>query len=299
MHTPVLLKEVIDSLDFNDKDHIFLDATVGAGGHSAEICRRFPWIRIIAIDADKEALENAEKRIKQGGCQLEVCVENFRNIDKVLGGLKVEKIDKALFDIGMSSMQIDTSGRGFSFQKDEPLLMTMKKDLEDGDLTAYEIVNSWPKERIEQILKEYGEESFAPRIAEQIAKARKQKTIETTFDLVSIIKSATPKFYHHRRIHPATKTFQALRIATNDELGALRDGLEKTFERLGKNGRMAVIAFHSLEDRLVKNFFKDLVKIEKAELVFKKPLTANFEEIKSNPRSRSAKLRVIQKTNDI
>lgn len=293
-HVPVLLKEVISGLEFNDKDKIFLDATIGAGGHSLEICRRFPWLQIIGIEADEEARNIAEENLKKGGCQCQIKVENFRNLGQVLDELKIEKVDKILFDIGMSSMQIDQSGRGFSFQRDEPLLMTMKKDLE-GSLTAFEIVNSWPKEKIQEILRNYGEETFAERIADRIIKERKRKPIKTTFDLVQIIKDATPKFYHHRRIHPATKTFQGLRIAVNDELEALREGLREGFERLREGGRLGVISFHSLEDRIVKHFFKELVQEEKAKLPFKKPQIAEFEEIKLNPRSRSAKLRVIQK----
>lgn len=294
MHVPVLLKETIDCLGFTDKDKIFLDATVGAGGHSLEICKRFPWLQIIAIDADEEALSLAEENLKIGGCQFEVKIENFRNLAKTMDELGIQKVDKILFDIGMSSMHIDISGRGFSFQKDEPLLMTMKKELE-GSLTAYEIVNSWPKDEIEKILRDYGEESFARKIAEQIVKERKKGPIKTTFDLVKVIEDATPKFYRHKRIHPATKTFQAIRIAVNDELESLKEGIGQAFERLRVGGRLAVISFHSLEDRIVKKNFKELEKNGKGKLITKKPLTASFEEIKINSRSRSAKLRVIEK----
>lgn len=294
MHTPVLLKETIDCLGFTDKDKIFLDATVGAGGHSLEICKRFPWLQIIALDVDEEALSLAEENLKNGGCQFEVKIENFRNLAKTMDELGIQKVDKVLFDIGMSSMHIDISGRGFSFQKDEPLLMTMKKELE-GTLTAYEIVNSWPKDEIEKILRDYGEESFARKIAEQIVKERKNGPIKTTLDLVRVIESATPKFYRHKRIHPATKTFQAIRIAVNDELESLKDGIGQAFDRLRVGGRLAVISFHSLEDRIAKKNFKELEKNSKGKLITKKPLTASFEEIKINPRSRSAKLRVIEK----
>ncbi len=294
MHVPVLLKETIDCLGFTDKDKIFLDATVGAGGHSLEICKRFPWLQIIALDVDEEALSLAEENLKIGGCQFEVKIENFRNLAKTMDELGIQKVDKILFDIGMSSMHIDISGRGFSFQKDEPLLMTMKKELE-GSLTAYEIVNSWPKDEIEKILRDYGEESFARKIAEQIVKERKKGPIKTTFDLVKVIEDATPKFYRHKRIHPATKTFQAIRIAVNDELESLKEGIGQAFERLRVGGRLAVISFHSLEDRIVKKNFKELEKNGKGKLITKKPLTASFEEIKINSRSRSAKLRVIEK----
>lgn len=295
MHIPVLLKEVIEYLNFEEKDKIFLDATLGAGGHSCEICRRFPWVEVIGIDADEDAINIAENKLKEAGCQFRIEISNFRKLSEVIDKLNVKEVDKALFDLGMSSMQIDISGRGFSFQKDEPLLMTMSKKPEESSLSAYEIVNSWSKEEIQKILKEYGEESFAGRIAEGIVKERKNKKIGTTGDLVKIIEDATPSFYHRKRIHPATKTFQALRIAVNDELNALVDGLSQAFRRLRKGGRIAVISFHGLEDRIVKNFFKGLALEEEATLIFKKPIVPTKEEININPRSRSAKLRVIEK----
>jgi len=294
-HTPVLLKEVIDALKFDERDKVFLDATLGAAGHSFEICRRFPWVLIVGLDIDEDAAKLAESKLKEGGCQFRIEIINFRNLTKVLDELKIQKIDKALFDIGMSSMQIDASGRGFSFQKDEPLLMTMEKSPKEGSLSAYEIVNSWSRDDLLKILKEYGEESFAGRIAERIIKERKLKKIETTWDLVKIIKAATPRFYHYKRIHPATKTFQALRIAVNDELHSLIEGLSQAFERLRIGGRMVVISFHSLEDRIVKNFFKQLAEDQKALLVFKKPVSPTRDEIEINPRSRSAKMRAIEK----
>jgi len=212
-----------------------------------------------------------------------------------LSELKIEEIDKVLFDLGMSSMQIDSATRGFSFLRDEPLLMTMSNDLKEGTLTAYEIVNGWPKEELRKILKEYGEESFASQIADGIIRARKSKKIQTTFDLVKVILDATPDFYHEGRINPATKTFQALRIAVNDEVNALKDGLEQAFNKLRKGGRMAVISFHSGEDRIAKTFFKQLKMEDKAILITKKPVVSSAEEVETNSRSRSAKLRVIEK----
>lgn len=294
-HIPVLLKEVIDGLDFKKDDHVFVDVTVGAGGHSSEVCRNFPQLLVVAMDAEARAVLSAEKKLREGGCNFKVKVGNFRNFEDNLRSLGIGRVDKVLFDLGLSSMQIEDSGRGFSFQKNEPLLMTMKEDLEAGDLTAYEIVNSWPKNDIESILKEYGEEGFAGKIAEMIVKERKSRRIENTEDLVRIVKSATPIFYHRKRIHPATKTFQALRIAVNDELNSLLKGLNQAFENLNVGGRIAVISFHSLEDRIVKNFFRELVKKERVKLIYKKPIVPTREEIETNPRSRSAKLRIVEK----
>ena len=268
---------------------------MGAGGHSLEVCRRFPWIKIIGIDVDSEAAEIGRSNLLACGCQFDIKVSNFRHLAKVLEEEGIEKIDNGLFDLGMSSMQLAQSGRGFSFQKNEPILMTMKKDIKEGDLTAYEILRSWPKDSIEKILREYGEESFAGRIAEGIVKERKQGPINTTFDLVRVIENSTPRFYHHRRIHPATKTFQALRIAVNDEINSLKEGLVQAFDKLNVGGRIATISFHSLEDREVKVFFRELARQEKAILPFKKPLRPSFEETKINPKSRSSKLRVVQK----
>ena len=295
-HVPVLLKEIIDFLEFSPKDKIFLDATLGAGGHSAEVCRQFPQIQIVGIDTDETAAKIAESNLKGICNQFKIKVTNFRNLENVLSELKIEEVDKVLFDLGMSSMQIDTSGRGFSFLRNEPLLMTMDNELKEGTLTAYEIVNGWPKEDLRKILKEYGEESFASQIADQIIKERKNQKIQTTFDLVKVILDATPEFYHEGRINPATKTFQALRIAVNDELDAIKIGLEQAFNKLRNGGRMAVISFHSLEDRIVKTFFKQLKMEDKATLITKKPIVPGVEEVEVNPRSRSAKLRVIEKS---
>jgi len=207
-----------------------------------------------------------------------------------------------LLDIGLSSNQFEDSGRGFSFQKDEPLIMSFKKNLSEdlpaqvGDLTAKEIVNTWELENISTILKGYGEEQFAWKIAKAIVARREEKPIETTFDLVEIIKTATPKWYHTRRIHPATKTFQALRITVNDEIESLKQGIRVGFDRLRSGGRLAVISFHSIEDRAVKQFFKSLIVSGEASIVNKKPIIPTDNEIAENPRSRSSKLRIIQKS---
>ena len=290
-HRPVLLNEVIGGLGLS-KDSVVLDCTFGGGGHSKEILRRYPGTKIIAIDEDEEV--TAEKGIS-------LHHENFRNLDKVLGDRKVDAI---LFDLGFSSDQLESSGRGFSFLKDEPLLMTLKAKPGEEDLTAKMVINNWSEKSLADIIYGYGEERYARRIARIIAEERFRKPIETTGELVEIIKKAVPSRYRTKKIHFATRTFQALRIAVNDELGALKEGLEKGFETLKPESRMAVISFHSLEDRIVKKFYKEKaspvglwprVEESKAVLINKKPIRASDEEIKNNIRSRSAKLRIIKK----
>ena len=294
-HKSVLLQKAIDGLEIKSGD-IFVDGTLGGGGHSEEVCKRFgDKVKVIGIDMDSEAILRAEKRLSDQNFKAIFLQGNFRNIDAILNSAGIEKVDKILLDIGLSSNQFEDSGRGFSFQKDEPLIMSFKKELEDQDLTAGEIVNRWDEENLEAILEGYGEEQFAWRIARAIVSKRALKPIQTTFELVDIILGATPKFYHHRKIHPATKTFQALRIAVNDEIRALKEGVQKSFEMLNPSGRLAVISFHSLEDRVVKQFFNEYEKNGVGKKISKKPIVASKEETIDNPRSRSAKLRIIEK----
>ena len=199
--------------------------------------------------------------------------DNFRNLDKVLESLKIEKINGAIFDIGISSSQIDESRRGFSFQKDEPLLMTMKAEIEPDDLTAQEIVNNWSEKDLADAIWKYGEERFSRRIAKNIIRRREAKKFETTLELVDAIRESVPSFYRNsRKINCATRTFQALRISVNDELGALKDGIEKAWNFLERNGSLAVISFHSLEDRIVKNYFKELAAKNEGKILTKKPV---------------------------
>lgn len=295
IHKSVLLQEAIDGLDIKEGD-VFVDGTLGNGGHTLEVCKRFgDAVAMIGIDLDPDALSRTTERLFPMKCNLHLVEGSFRNIDKILDSVGVTRADKVLLDIGLSSNQFEESGRGFSFQKNEPLIMSFKKNLTPEDLTAKEIVNNWDTENIATILQSYGEEKFAWKIAKAITARRQIKPIETTFDLVEIIKIATPKFYHHRKIHPATKTFQALRITVNDELMSLKDGLQKGFDRLNPKGRLAVISFHSLEDRIVKQFFKDKEKEGLAKIMTKKPISPTDEEVLENPRSRSAKLRIIEK----
>lgn len=295
IHKSVLLKESIDGLEMKNGD-IFVDGTLGGGGHSEEVAKRFgSAVVMIGIDLDPEAIERTKERLSPYKLKIHYAQDSFRNIESVLKSLNFSKVDKILLDVGLSSNQFEDSGRGFSFQKDEPLIMSFKKDLKEEDLTAREIVNTWDLENISTILKSYGEEQFAWKISKAIVGRREEKPIETTFELVEIIKMATPKWYHLRKIHPATKTFQALRITVNDEINSLKEGVTKGFEVLNSGGRLAVISFHSLEDRVVKQFFKSREKDGQAEIINKKIITPTLEEISVNPRSRSAKLRIIKK----
>jgi 16S rRNA (cytosine1402-N4)-methyltransferase len=295
IHKTVLLHEAIDGLDIKNGD-IFVDGTLGGGGHSEEVAKRFgDSVVMIGIDLDPEAISRATARLSSLNSNVKYLQGSFRNIDTLLNSVGVTKVNKILLDIGLSSNQFEDSGRGFSFQKDEPLIMSFKKELKPEDLTAREIVNTWELENIATILSAYGEEQFSWKIAKAIVARREIKSIETTTDLVEIIKIATPKWYHHKKIHPATKTFQALRITVNDEIESLKDGVIKGFELLEKDGRLAVISFHSIEDRIVKNFYKEKVEEGVGKILAKKPIIPTETEIKENPRSRSAKLRIIQK----
>ncbi|MCK5021707.1 MAG: 16S rRNA (cytosine(1402)-N(4))-methyltransferase RsmH [Candidatus Pacebacteria bacterium] len=292
MHKPVLLNEVINILDIQEKD-IVLDGTVGGGGYLNEICKKIGKSgMVIGLDQDISALERV--REMKVNCRRHLVNENFRNLDKVLKELDIKKVDKIVFDLGFSSDQLEDSGRGFSFQKNEPLLMTFKKKPSSDDLIAKEIVNNWDEDNISDIISGYGEERFAKEIAKEIVLARKEKTIESTFELVEIIKKAVPKWYQSKRLHYATKTFQALRITVNDEIGSLKMGLEKAFGLLNEGGIIAIVSFHSLEDRVVKNYFRKLKENKEGLILTKKPIIPSREEIKNNPRSRSAKLRAIK-----
>lgn len=297
IHIPVLLHEVIQNLLVSPlpEEFIFVDGTLGGAGHSLAIAEALKGkLTLIGLDRDPDALIRDQKILE--GKAKRVILENadYRNIDTVLDKHGISKVDAILLDLGISSDELDNSGKGFSFLRDEPLIMTMddpKKHL----FTAKDIVNKWEEETIADVIFGYGEERYARRIAKAIVDYRQNKPIETTKDLREIIIGAVPARYRHSKLHPATRTFQALRITVNDELGALREGLKKSYERLNPQGRMAVISFHSLEDRIVKEFNKEQ-SVNGATIVNKKPITASPEEMAVNPRSRSAKLRVIIKT---
>ncbi len=295
-HIPVLLKEIIENLDIKESD-VVLDGTINGGGHSEAFCEKLGKDGIlVGIDQDTEALTRASERLSGYKCVISLRQENFRNLDKVLDELEIEKIDKALFDLGMSSDQLESSGRGFSFMKDEPLLMTFNPNPKEADITAKEIINNWNEENIADVIYGYGDERFARRIAKGIVEARKENEIKTTTDLVEIVKKSVPVPYRiGRRTHFATKTFQALRTVTNDEIRSAREGVEKALNRLNKGGRVAVITFHSIEDRMVKLFFREKKVEGVCKILTKKPIVPGDEEVKQNPRARSAKLRIVEK----
>lgn len=277
MHKPVLLKEAVEGLALK-RGEVFVDGTYGAGGHSREVKRQLgEMVSIIALDQDPS--------VAAAHPEFAVRTLNFREIDKI-----AERPDAILLDIGLSSDQL-LSGRGFSFLHDEPLDMRMSQK----GITAADILNSWDESAIELILRGFGEERYSKRIARAIAERREQKPYERTTDLVETIATAVPEKYLHGKIHPATRTFQALRIAVNEELTALETGLEKGFEKLNPGGRLAVITFHSLEDRIVKNLFRQFSAEGRGELQTKKPIVPTESEVKDNPRARSAKLRIIKK----
>jgi len=303
VHVPVLLHEIIAA--FRPKYDWYLDGTLGGAGHALVLAEQFEKhndrkLNIIGLDRDPQAITRAHKLLKEKTNRLILENEDYRNLDKVLDKHHIHAVNFILLDLGISSDELDNSGRGFTFQKDESLWMTMG-DPTNYPFTAKDIVNNWKEEDIANVIFGYGEDRYARRIAKHIVSYRQKKKIETTMELAEIVKGAVPHFkkfdssFSKKSIHPATKTFQALRIAVNDELGALKEGLNKGFERLNHGGRMAVISFHSLEDRIVKEFFKEKKDIGQGNILTKKPTTAGPQELAENPRSRSAKLRVIEK----
>jgi 16S rRNA (cytosine1402-N4)-methyltransferase len=295
VHETVLLKETVDGLNLKKGDTVF-DGTLGGGGHCAYVAEKFgKEVRIVAVDRDSEALKRADDRLKTLQANYSLKLSDYRKIDEVLDSLGVKEVQGIILDLGLSSNQLDESGRGFSFKKNEPLFMTFATPAENPVVTAKTIVNEWREETLADIIYGYADERYAKRIAKKIVEMREEKSIETTDDLVEIIRLAVPAVYKKGKIHFATKTFQALRMAVNDELGALQEGLSKGFEKLSSGGRMSVISFHSGEDRIVKNYFRDQARNKKATLINKKIITATEEELRRNPRSRSAKLRIIEK----
>lgn len=295
IHETVLLKETVDGLNLKKGDIVF-DGTLGGGGHSEYVAKTFGKdVKIVAVDRDREALNRAEARLKKVEANYSLVLSDYRKIAEVLDSQKIEKVQGIILDLGLSSNQLDESGRGFSFKNDEPLFMTFAEPKDKPLVTAQTILNSWGEETLADIIYGYADERYARRIAKKIVEAREEKEIKTTNDLVEIISEAVPAVYRKGKIHFATKTFQAIRMAVNDELGALREGLEKGFIKLSSGGRMSVISFHSGEDRIVKNYFRDKAKEKKAILINKKPIVASGEETSKNPRSRSAKLRIIEK----
>ena len=294
MHIPVLFNESIEALSIK-KDGVYIDGTLGGAGHAAEIAKHLgPDGTLIGFDLDSNAIARAEEKLSTFPCKKILVRENFRNLDNVLAENNIDQVDGIFLDLGWSSFQIADPERGFSFQVDGPLHMTLKDNPTDEDVTAWDIVNTWDENIIADMLYAYADERASRKIARAIVDVRKRKPIDTTFDLVAVIESVLPK-KAWMRTNPATKTFQALRIATNDEYGAVKDVLSKGFEKLKSGGRFAIISFHSGEDRIVKNFFRDEAHAERAVLITKKPIIPTDEEVAQNPRARSAQLRILQK----
>ena len=301
-HTSVLLKETVDGA-FGDADGIYADLTTGGGGHSLELAKRLSGGRLICFDRDKEAIEAAKKRL--AGYPVTFVNRNFNELNEVLDELGIDSLDGIIADLGVSSHQLDDAERGFSFHNDAPLDMRMSGE----GFSAKDVVNEYTEEELKRILYDYGEEKYAPKIARGIVEARALSPIERTGELAEIIKNSVPAAYRREK-NPCRKSFQAIRIEVNGELDALDKALVDGFERLKVGGRMSIITFHSLEDRIVKNRFKEFCtgctcppefpvcvcgKLPRGTLVEKKPITPSTEELQSNPRSRSAKLRVIGK----
>jgi len=306
-HTSVLYEEIIENLKIKPEG-IYADGTLGGGGHSAGICKRLsPEGTLIGIDRDIDALHAAEKNLQQYNCKKHFVQENYENVKEVLKQLGVEKIDGAVLDLGVSSFQLDNPDRGFSYMHDGSLDMRMNAE---DPLTAWKIVNEWEQDEIAEIIKNYGEERWATRIAQFIAERRRQEPIQTTYELVDIIKAAIPASARREGPHPAKRTFQAIRIAVNDELGQLERAVDRFIDVLGSGGRLCIITFHSLEDRIVKEAYRRRLdpctcpkefpvcacgKKADVKKVSGKPIIPDKQEIEVNPRARSAKLRVIEK----
>lgn len=291
-HIPVLKNEVLKYLDPRPNKN-FIDCTIGEGGHAKLILEKNgPEGKVLGIDRDPNQIENCKIILSAFKERLKLVCGNFANLKEIVKKENFKEVSGILFDLGISSWHLEKSGRGFSFQRDEPLIMRFDK--KEG-WSAREIINEWSEKEIERILKKFGEERFAKRIAKRICKERKIKPIESTLQLVKTIEKAVPSWYRHRKIHFATKTFQALRIAVNKELENLNSALPQALEILKSGGRLVVISFHSLEDKIVKHFLKENEKKGKLKILTKKPIRPKKEEIKINPRSRSARLRAAVK----
>nr|WP_325185764.1 16S rRNA (cytosine(1402)-N(4))-methyltransferase RsmH [uncultured Oscillibacter sp.] len=305
-HKPVLLDECIEMLNIRP-DGVYVDGTLGRAGHSAEIARRLTTGRLICIDRDMAAIRAAEERLAPWRDRVRLVHGNFSDLAVILREAEVSGVDGALFDLGVSSPQLDDAARGFSYMHDAPLDMRMD---DTAPLTAREVVNTWGQEELRRILYEYGEERYAPAVARAIVRSRAEKPIETTLELAEIVRGAMPPAALREKQHPAKRTFQAVRIAVNGELDALPPMLRSAVESLNPGGRLAVITFHSLEDRIVKQALRDMArgctcppefpvcvcgKKPKIRLLTRKPVVPGEAEVTKNPRARSAKLRAAEK----
>jgi len=305
-HKSIMVEEVIEGLIIKE-DGIYVDGTLGGGGHSFEIVKRLNEGRLIGIDQDMNAIKGAKERLKGYKDKITIVHDNYLNIEEILNKLNIEKVDGILLDLGVSSHQLDEGERGFSFHQDAPLDMRMNRE---EDFTAWNVVNEYDDKKLEKILWDYGEEKWASRIAKFIVEERKIKTIDTTMELVTVIKKAIPKGARNDGQHPARKTFQGIRVEVNKELEIIKEVLPKMARLLKRGGRICIIDFHSLEDRIVKNVFKELNKEcicppdfpicicdkkKEINIITKKPIIPRKEELENNPRSRSAKLRIAEK----
>ncbi len=305
-HRPVLLDECLEALAIRP-DGVYLDGTLGRGGHAAGIARRLTTGKLVCVDRDADAIAAGRETLSPWRERVTLVHGNFSDLDSILDALGIPGVDGMLFDLGVSSPQLDDPERGFSYRADAPLDMRM--DRESG-LTAYEVVNTWPEDELRRILTQYGEERYAPRIAAAIAERRSERPIETTLELVEVIKRAMPARALRENQHPAKRSFQAIRIAVNDELGAVERMMRCAVPRLNPGGRLAVISFHSLEDRIIKvnlaEFSRGCTcppdfpvcvcgKKPQIRIITKKPILASERELAENPRARSAKLRVAEK----
>ena len=305
-HISVLLDECIDGLNIKP-DGIYVDGTLGGAGHSSQIAKRLTTGRLIGIDRDPVALQAAGERLSPYADRVTLVHSNFCEIAQVLKDLNIEGVDGILLDLGVSSPQLDDSSRGFSYMADAPLDMRMNSE---DSLSAYDVVNTWSYEELRRILFDYGEERYAPKIASAICKRRETKPIETTLELVDVIRSAMPAQALREKQHPAKRSFQAIRIAVNDELGSVEKVMADAIPCLNPGGRLAVITFHSLEDRIVKTAMAGAAKgctcppsfpvcvcgkKPQVHVITRKPITSTDAELERNPRARSAKLRVCEK----
>jgi len=308
-HQPVLLEECIQALNINPNG-TYLDGTLGRGGHSLEIAKRLTGGRLICVDRDESAIREAKVRLAPYQDRIVFVHSNFSGINGILDELHLVGVDGILLDLGVSSPQLDDGSRGFSYMAEAPLDMRMDRS---GGITAFDVVNQWPQGELRRILYQYGEERYAPQIAAALFRRRAERPIETTTELVEIIKSAMPAKARKEKQHPAKRSFQAIRIAVNDELAEVEAALRSAVPRLNRTGRFAVITFHSLEDRIVKTIFADLArgctcppdfpvcvcgKTPEIKRISKKPILPSQRELEDNSRARSAKLRVAEKLKD-
>ena len=305
-HRPVLLWECIEGLNIRP-DGIYVDGTLGRGGHSEEIAKRLTTGKLISIDQDQQAIDEAGRRLAPYGDKVILVKDNFRNTAAILDRMGIAGVDGMLFDLGVSSPQLDDAERGFSYMNDAPLDMRMDRA---STLTAYHVVNQWTEMELKRILRDYGEERCAGRIAAKICRVREEKPIETTLELVDVIRSAMPAAALREKQHPAKRSFQAIRIAVNDELGSVEDMIRTVPDKLNVGGRLCVISFHSLEDRIVKNAIAARENgctcpreapictcgfVQTLRNVTRKPIVSGPQELEENPRARSAKLRVAER----